>query len=116
MHTLLLISFMTPEVTSTMTRVAGEMPSEDTQQLAEACPAPRNSPSTMRPFALKETGEAGPSTSQGEQLPAMKGTGLHRIKWHHNIYLKASKTFKNLFIDFFLKREERRGIERWKHQ
>lgn len=64
---------MTPEITSTMTRAAAEMPSEDTQQLAEARPAPGNSPSTMRPFALRETREAGPSTLQGEQLPGHEG-------------------------------------------
>lgn len=52
---------MTPEITSMMTRAAGGVPSEDTQQLAEAFPTPGNL-QHHEAFPLKETSEAGPST------------------------------------------------------
>lgn len=115
MHTLSLISFMTPEIASNMTRAAGRMPSEDTQQVAEACPAPGNSPSSLRPSTLRRQGRLAPPLSNVSSCRPWRALVCTELNGHHNIYFKTSKFFKS-FYWFFSESEEGRGIERWKHQ
>lgn len=89
MHTLSLISFMTPEITSTMTRAAGEMPSEDTQQkrvlLLGTAPAPWGFLHSRR------QGRLAPPLHKVSSYQPWEALVCTKLNGHHNIYLKASK-------------------------